>query len=75
VAFLEGNNLVVFYNISASNIWPDKRGGLCWEGPYKRETAVALFSKPTEQKGGVIKEIPIAFATYLSFLFQVQFCV
>jgi hypothetical protein len=28
--------LVVFYYLRASEIWPDKRGGLWWEWPYKR---------------------------------------
>ena len=28
VVFLEGTSLVVFYYLSASEIWPDKRGGL-----------------------------------------------
>ena len=32
VAFLEGNNLVVFYYFSASEIWPNKKGGLIREG-------------------------------------------
>jgi hypothetical protein len=32
VASLEGDNLVVLYYLSASEIWPDKRGGLSWEG-------------------------------------------
>jgi hypothetical protein len=28
VAYLEGDNLVVLYYLSASEIWSDKRGGL-----------------------------------------------
>ena len=28
VVFLEESSLVVFYYLSASEIWPDKRGGL-----------------------------------------------
>jgi hypothetical protein len=24
--------LLVFYYLSVSEIWPDKKGGLCWEG-------------------------------------------
>jgi hypothetical protein len=28
VVFLEGSSLVVFYYLSACEIWPDKRGGL-----------------------------------------------
>jgi hypothetical protein len=30
----EGENLVVFYYLSASEIWHDKKGGLRWEGFY-----------------------------------------
>jgi len=40
VAFLEGDNLVVFCNLSASEIWPDKRGGFWLEWPYMREMTV-----------------------------------
>ena len=32
VASLEGNNLVVFYYFSASEIWPDWKGDLIREG-------------------------------------------
>jgi hypothetical protein len=28
VASLEEDNRIVFYNLSASDIWPDKKGGL-----------------------------------------------
>ena len=28
---MEGDNLVVFYYLTASEIWPDKRGGLWLE--------------------------------------------
>jgi len=28
MALLEGNSFVVFYYFSASEIWPDKKGGL-----------------------------------------------
>jgi hypothetical protein len=28
---LEGDNIVVYYYFSVSEIWPDKRGGLWWE--------------------------------------------
>jgi hypothetical protein len=39
LAFLEGDNLVVFYYLSASEIWPDyKRCGLWWEWTYKKGT-------------------------------------
>jgi hypothetical protein len=40
VASLAGDNLVVFYYLSTSEIWLDKRCGLWWEEPYKRETTV-----------------------------------
>ena len=36
MASLKGENLVLFYNISASEICSDKKGGLRWEGSYKR---------------------------------------
>jgi len=42
VASLEGDNLVVIDDLSASEIWPDKRGGLLWEWIYKRGTAVQV---------------------------------
>jgi hypothetical protein len=29
-----GVNLIVFYFLSMSEIWPDKRGCLWWEWPY-----------------------------------------
>jgi len=38
LASLQEDNLVVFFNHSASEI--DKRGGLWWEWPYKREISV-----------------------------------
>ena len=44
VASFEGNNLVAFYCVSTSNIWPDKRDGLWWEGLYKEGTTV--YSTP-----------------------------
>ena len=31
VVCLEENNLVVYYYINESEIWPDKRGGIWWE--------------------------------------------
>jgi hypothetical protein len=34
VAFLERDNLVIFYYFNASVIWPDMRGGLSREGQY-----------------------------------------
>jgi hypothetical protein len=38
----EGDNLIGFYNLIISQIWLDKRGGLWWEWPYKRETTILL---------------------------------
>jgi hypothetical protein len=40
MASLEGDNLVVFYYLGASKIWPDKRGGLWWKWSYKRDTTI-----------------------------------
>jgi len=34
VASLEEGNLVVFYYLNASDIWPDKRGTRIKEGDY-----------------------------------------
>ena len=34
MASLEGDNLVVFYYLSVSEIWPDKRGGLSGGGQF-----------------------------------------
>ena len=36
VVSIEGYNLVISYNFSSSEIWPDNRGGLWWEGPDNR---------------------------------------
>ena len=36
VASIEGYNLVISYYFSSSEIWPDNRGGLWWEGPDNR---------------------------------------
>ena len=40
LASLVVDSLVVFY--CASEIWPDKRGGLWWEGIWKRGSTVLL---------------------------------
>jgi hypothetical protein len=40
VASLEGDYFIVFYNLNVSEIWPDKRCGLWWEGLYERGTTV-----------------------------------
>ena len=34
VASHERDNVVVFYYLSAFEIWPDKMGGLLWDGSY-----------------------------------------
>ena len=41
MAYLEGGGQFssILY-LNASEIWPDKRGGLWWEWPYYRETTV-----------------------------------
>jgi hypothetical protein len=46
VASLDGDNLVVFYYLSASEIWLDERGDFWWECPYKRGLMyiILLFS-------------------------------
>jgi len=46
VASLEVDNLVVFCYLSASELWPNKRGDLWWDVPYKMETTVfKIFHK------------------------------
>jgi hypothetical protein len=35
VVFSRGGQLLAFYNLSEYEIWPDKRRGHVWEGPYK----------------------------------------
>jgi hypothetical protein len=55
VVFLEGNNLEVFYYHCASEIWPDKRGGLCLEWPYKRG---GLWWEWPYKRGGLWWEEP-----------------
>jgi len=40
VATCEGNNIVVFYYLSASGIWLDKKYDLWLEGPHKKVTTV-----------------------------------
>lgn len=40
VDFLEGDNLVVLNYLIASEIITDKRDGIWWKGPYKREMTV-----------------------------------
>ena len=39
---LKGDNLVIFYYLSATEIWLDNRGGLWWQLPYKRENTVQI---------------------------------
>ena len=34
VASLQGGNLVVFYYVSASDVWPNNRGDLSWGGQF-----------------------------------------
>ena len=36
ITSVDGDSLVVFYDLSASEICLNKRGGLKWEWPYKR---------------------------------------
>ena len=44
MAFPEGGNLVVFYYVSVSEIWPNKSGHIWWEEPYKRGTTVVFIN-------------------------------
>ena len=44
VASHEDGNLVEFVDHSASKIWPDERGDIWWEWPYKRGTTVAIYN-------------------------------
>jgi hypothetical protein len=43
VAFLEGDNLLVFNYLNISEIWLGKRGGILWESSYKRGNTVFRF--------------------------------
>ena len=43
VSSLEGDNLLVFYCHSASEIWPDRRSFFWWGRPYR--------------KGGLIRQV------------------
>ena len=45
----EGDSLVAFYYNTASEIWPEKRGGYWWERPYKR--GIIVFGKIKEEHG------------------------
>jgi len=42
LASLDGDNLVVFYYHSVSEIWSDKRVVLWWERPYKQGNYCAI---------------------------------
>ena len=42
VTSLEGENLIVSYYLTDSEIWPDEGVGLWWEWPYKRGTSVQV---------------------------------
>ena len=44
-----GVNLVVFYYLSSSELWHDKRGGFWWEGPYKKGTTYIVIALPDFQ--------------------------
>ena len=45
VVSLEGDNLVVFYYLSASESWSDKKDVLWLEGPVARETTALQKKK------------------------------
>jgi hypothetical protein len=40
IGLSRGGQLVASYNLSEYEIWPDKRRGHVWEGPYKSRTTV-----------------------------------
>jgi len=42
---LKGDNLVVLSYLGAFEIWPDKRGNLWWEEPYKSRTTVLYLDQ------------------------------
>lgn len=44
MASLKGRNLVVFNNLSQSEIWPYKTSGICLDEPYKEGTNHVLKS-------------------------------
>ena len=58
VPFFDGDNLLVFYYLSESKIWPDKRGGLCWEGQFTSK----LLSQ-YHLKSGLIRGWPLLMGT------------
>jgi len=45
VISLEGEDYVVFHNLSGSEIWLDKKGSLWWEGPDNRWITVLFIAK------------------------------
>jgi hypothetical protein len=45
VTSLDGDSFVIYYYLSASEIWPDKRGDLWWEEPYKSRTIVLYLDQ------------------------------
>ena len=74
MASLEGDNLHVFYYlmISASEIWPNKRGGLWWEWFYKRETTAVLFKLFWILLLSNVKKNPHQFTTLKHFCSDVK---
>ena len=50
MASIEGYNLVISYYFSSSEIWPDNRGGLWWEGPDSRG---GLWWEGPDNRGGL----------------------
>ena len=54
VASPEEDNLIVFYYLLASEIWPHQKGGLWWEGPNKRRTIIANISLKSKNKKSLI---------------------
>ena len=57
MTYLEGNDLLVFYYLRASEIWSDKRCGLWWELPYKRCGLWWELSYKSGTKSGLIRGV------------------
>ena len=54
MASFEGDNQVVFYYFSTSEIWPDNRDGLRWGGSYRFRTIVYDNGNTNDFKGTII---------------------
>ena len=45
VTSLDGDSFVIYYYLSAYEIWPDKRGGLWLEEPFKSRATVLYLDQ------------------------------